>query len=160
MKFGDLQSVIQLSVALNAIYLGLREIRYSQVRREEQALVDQGSTWQKTRGPPQIGEAINDNKVLLTTKLHSFRQLDFFIGWSCPVFMALYVIILVISSFYYEEPLNKYVAILIFIAGYLPITTGFLFNIWLVRDLKATVGVNREKIERQFVEAMPGAVTE
>jgi hypothetical protein len=160
MKCGELQSVIQLSVAMNAIYLGLRDIRDSQVRRENQALVDQALTWEKMRGPPQIGKAINDNKVLLTTKLYSFRQMDFHVGWSCPVFIVLYVILLIISAFYYEETLNKYVAILISIFGFLPITTGFIINNWLVRDLKATVGVNREKIERQLFEAMCGAVTE
>jgi hypothetical protein len=160
MKSGELQSVIQLSVALNAIYLGLRDIRNPQVRREDQALVDQALTWRKMRGPPQIGEAINDNQVLLTTKMHNFRQLDFHIGWSCLVFIVLYVVMLIISSFYYEEMLNKYIAILISVTGFLPITVGFVLNIWLIQDIKATVGVNRENIERQLVEAMSRPVPE
>jgi protein-S-isoprenylcysteine O-methyltransferase Ste14 len=154
MKCGELQSVIQLSVALNAIYVGLRDISNPHVRREDQALVDQAETWKKTRGPAEIGAAINDNKVLLTTKLYSFRRLDFHVGRSCLTFIIVYVVLLVLTSFYYEDTLNKYVAILIAVAGFLPITVAFVLHSWLVRDLRATVGVNREKIERQLVKAV------
>jgi hypothetical protein len=151
MTWGEAQSVIQLAAALNAIYLGLRDIRNPYVRREQEAVAEQVFAWKRTPDA-QLGMTINNNQANLTTILDNFDRIDKYIGAACAVFVVIYVVILIVSAFQYGHSMSIAWAILISVVGFVPIFVGFVLNIKLVCDLNRSIAPARQAIERQLIE--------
>jgi hypothetical protein len=160
MTWGEAQSVIQLAAALNAIYLGLKDIRSPYVRREQQAQADQVSEWRKrAANATEILRAINDNQVRLTTTLDAFDRRDRHVGIACLAAVAVYVLLLICSAYFYKDEMSNILAFVVVVAGFVPIACGTILNIALVRDLESSVAAKRREIDEQFAElnARPAA---
>jgi hypothetical protein len=160
MEWGEAQSVIQLAAALNAIYLGLRDIRNPYVRREQERLAQQAAEWKRladsvpipSQDLSQAGRAITDNQFSLTNKLHDFDRTDWPVGVSSAVFIALYIALLIVSAFCYHKTIANWLSYIICFAGYVPIGLGFLLNVLLILNLKSSVAARRREIDRQLAE--------
>ena len=160
MIWGELQSVIQLAAALNAIYISLRDIRNPYVRSEERALLDLSSkiTDMEMKGVPgdrtnltRAAELLSDIYVEHHRLIALFDNADRIIGRICAAAIFIYIVLLIISSFCYGCAINLVFAFFVAVLGFLPITIGFGLNIRLVRQIRRFVPHERRKVEAELV---------
>ncbi len=161
MIWAELQSVIQLTVALDAIYLALREIRNPYVRTEERALANIYSTITERIGK-ETNEAEKDSLgsislslanvyTTFTGELQAFDRKDSVVGTFCVFSIVIYIILLIVSSFFYSAEVNFIFAFIVSVFGFLPIAIGFGFNLLLVRTINWRVRDLRLEIESRLV---------
>jgi hypothetical protein len=158
MKWGEARLVIQLAVALNAIYLSLRDIRGPEVRREQQMLDASAAMFisakpvdaAAARHVSEILAQVNTTRVALNTLVLKFEKDDRGVGSFCVGCVLGYVILLVVSAFYYDTTLYTLAAWCLCIAGFLPIGIGFALNILLVRKIRSEVTKETADIDRRL----------
>ena len=116
MTWGEMQSVIQLAAALNAIYLALRDVRNPYVRSEEKALTQISSTIRERIGAAtentekqylrEIASLANNVNATFGGAMREFDKKDSRVGLACVVFVFLYIILLIISGFFRAYPVK------------------------------------------------------
>jgi len=161
MTWGDLQSVIQLAAALNSIYLGLFDIRNPFVTAEQRALERFAAAVRLKRR--EIGDdpdaklamsgiltSATDLNTNFSQRMSAFDAKDGPVAGFCIVAVFAYITLLIISSFKYQDPIGAGCALVIAVAGYLPITAGLILNLRLVSDLKSTVRRDRRAAETRL----------
>lgn len=161
MTWGEIQSVIQLAVALNAIYLALRDIRNPYVRSEEKAITKLLSTITERIGKAteqaekdelgKISASLTDIYATFAGELYAFDRKDSWVGKACVGTVFIYIILLIVSSFLFNTDVNYVFALIICVIGFLPITIGFGFNVSIVRTIQRDVRQQRLDIEPQLI---------
>lgn len=161
MSWGEIQSVIQLVAALNAIYISLLEIRNPYVRSEEKALSllssaiierNKGADESEKANLRNITTSYNDVRTRYSTAIATFDKTDSWIGIACAITVFIYIILLIISSFCYQSQICTICALVICIVGFIPITVGFFLNIRLIRTIKQIVTKERIEIEARMIQ--------
>lgn len=162
LRWGEMQSVLQLAVALNAIYLGLRDIRNPHVRSEEKALLDVSNTL-KVRADnagsieerDRLGaqrDSLSAAYAIFAGELLSFDKKNSWVGRACLTFIVSYIVLLIYSSYNYGMSVNNIVGVVIQVFGFIPISLGFILNVLLVRAIKKRVRTLRLDIEEHLIQ--------
>jgi hypothetical protein len=170
MKWGEVQSVIQLAVALNTIYLSLKDIRSPTVRNEQDALNRTGDRLRRLRetvtsvhnNPDYllILRKFTDLSISFRERLEIFEMSDRYTRFWCLFIIVLYTALLVVSAYLYNKSIDELFShstdreimiAMICVIGFVPISWGLATNIRLIGDLKRTTTVKRQEIDGDLV---------
>lgn len=161
MIWGELQSVIQLASALNAIYLGLYDIRNPYVRSEEKSLnslssaitdrIAKATNDRERDAIAPIASDLGDLHATFAGELKAFDTKDTWVGKACLIAVFTYIILLIVSGFFYNSQVDFLTTVSISTLGFLPITAGLWLNVSLVRRMSERVRKRRFDIEIQLV---------
>jgi hypothetical protein len=155
--WGDFQSLIQLSVALNGAFAAFASFFGSGLQKEERLLhyllEECGDATLPRVGELSFGARV---RLLQGERLQFERQFDFFINvvarYSCLVVALIGIVLLVYSSYRYKLPINASEAATCS-ALLLPFVVGSMYSIYLSVRLHRSVSLPRRQVENALIEA-------
>jgi hypothetical protein len=171
-NWGDLQSVVQLAVALNTIYLSLKDIRTPAVRNEQDALGRIRQDLANVREhSDRLSEPLKNNLgktsrrytdlfVQFTDRINRFDDQDAQVRVLCLISIILYIFLLIGTTFFYNSKIediftcpiiSKSIESVICLLGFLPITYGLWINLELVRYFRKYFKVSRLNVEGELL---------
>lgn len=152
--WGDYQSVIQLSVALNSAYAALATYLGSDLRSEQQAIKDANAAVpNEKREDKRV--ALTDLHLLDGKLTHAAQRyetvIDNGIRPACLIASLLGIVLLVVSSVFYSATIN---ATWQFICGalLLPFLVGVGFATALIIKIRVNFATNRRRLEAKLFQ--------
>ena len=157
--WSHIQSVLQLVVALSAIYTSLHDIRLGPVQAEFTRLARQLSALKAlqtiSKSSPalnSISDEIADNSIALNSKIHRFASVDKRNSVLCAIAAVIYVPLLIASAIFSLSEINVFVAIFICTVGFVPIGLSFYDNLRLVLEVRREVAGKANNIDVALAE--------